>query len=527
MEPQSPSAAAAVTAAPLWFNPVEMIARRRANAREDTEEELQVWIQQYVQERVPEYQMAAWLMAVCFHPLSPRETATLTQCYATSGTIVEWPKELTTVNHDNKSTNKPRPPLVDKHSSGGVGDKVSLILAPLVAACDDLLPVWVPMMAGRGLGHTGGTIDKLGSLKGYNPTQSVQDFQAIVQMVGCAIVCATKDICPADQRLYALRDVTSTVSCLPLQTASIMSKKIAEHPDSIILDVKFGHGSFNPSMEEARRLAESMVAVGEANGLHPTTAFLTDMNYPMGYAVGNWVEVKECIEILKGGDFLTADNETLRLSGDLIALVVVQAGQMLYQSQLYGIAEGDSSKSLNYSLDQCTRHAYQVLMSGKALEKFRQMLLAQGADPTYLAQALDQPSSIPLASFVATWIFADTTSGYIHDIPAKTIGEISVMIGAGRMVAGQAVDAQSGLVFSKQVGDAVMLGDCIVSIYTNQSQELADQALNAVQKAILIRREAPSDNWRKPIITHQITLKDGTQPFVIPEWLQQVWSNTS
>lgn len=500
---------------PIWFNPVVMIARRRANEREDTDEELQVWIQQYVQGTVPDYQMAAWLMAVCFHPLSARETATLTQCYAQSGTMVQWPQQIMSAD----GTVMPRRPLVDKHSSGGVGDKVSLILAPLVAACDDLLPVGVPMMAGRGLGHTGGTIDKLESLAGYNPTQSVQDFQRIVQEVGCAIVCATKDICPADQRLYALRDVTGTVSSLPLQTASIMSKKIAEHPDSIILDVKFGHGSFNPSLEESQRLAKAMVAVGEANGLHPTTAFLTDMNYPLGSAVGNWVEVKECIDILKGH----VKDERLRLSRDLIKLVVVQAGQMLYQSQFNVMnSESNPPQIPQYSLEQCAKHAYQVLDSGRALEKFRQMLLAQGADQTYLSRALDTPNDIPLASFVSTWTCE--SSGYIHDIPAKTMGDISVMIGAGRMVAGQAVDSQAGLVFSKGVGDVVQQGDVIVSIYTNQSQEQADRALKAVQESIIIRPELPSQP-KGPIITHQVTQQEGTKAFVFPQFLQDIFQS--
>ncbi|KAG7371100.1 pyrimidine-nucleoside phosphorylase [Nitzschia inconspicua] len=516
----------------MWFNPVDMIARRRANQREDTDDELQVWIQQYVQQKVPDYQMAAWLMAVCFHPLSPRETATLTRCYAESGTILDWPEEVTT-NNGLLITRKPRPPMVDKHSSGGVGDKVSLILAPLVAACEDLLPVWVPMMAGRGLGHTGGTIDKLESLVGYNPRQSVENFQKIVQDVGCAIVCATRDICPADQRLYALRDVTSTVSSLPLQTASIMSKKIAEHPDSITLDVKFGHGSFNPSIEEAERLAKAMVAVGEANGLHPTTAFLTDMNFPLGYAVGNWLEVKECIEILKGN---VADGR-FKLSWDLIILVVIQAGQMLYQSQYHRIgttnesggsssisAPGEPSRLL-YSLDRCTQHAYQVLDSGRVLEKFRQMMLAQGADPSYLEQAIEEPDSIALASFVSTWTF-EGTSGYIHDVPAKTIGDISVTIGAGRIVANQVVDAQAGLVFFKQVGDAVKAGDIIVSVFTNQSQEQADNALKAVQEAIVIQAE-DLPNPRGPIITHKITQQNGTQPFSVPEWLQKHHSHAT
>jgi pyrimidine-nucleoside phosphorylase len=483
------------------FNPVEMIERRRHALREDTDEELHEWIEQYVQRKIPDYQMSAWLMAVCFHPLTARETATLTKCYAQSGVQVTWPDQ--------------RPRLVDKHSSGGVGDKVSLILAPLVASCDICGTVQVPMMAGRGLGHTGGTIDKLESLPGYNPSLSVKEFQTTVHEVGCAIVCATADTCPADQRLYALRDVTSTVQSLPLQTASIMSKKIAENPDSIVLDVKYGHGAFQSTCEEAQKLAESMVAVGEMNGLNPTTAFLTDMNHPIGYAVGNWVEVKECIEIMKG-----KLDHCPQIGHDLITLVVVQAGQMLYQSQTISNTNGsdttdhDTPKQ-HHTLDECIQHAYKVLDSGKALEKFREMMLAQHAEPSFLQRAIDTPDDIPLAKFVATWTC--DSEGYIYDIPAKNIGDISAMVGAGRTVAGQKVDTQAGIIFFKQVGDIVQAGDVIVKVYTNISQELAEDSLQKIKDIVQFGSEPPKEP-KGPIITHRVT-KSGTEPFVIPSFL--------
>jgi len=473
------------------LNPVEMIARRRENRRPDTDEELHQWISGYVDGQIPDYQMSAWLMAVCFHPLTPRETATLTQCYAQSGVTVSWPQ--------------PRPRLVDKHSSGGVGDKISLVLAPLVATCDLVGQVWVPMMAGRGLGHTGGTIDKLESLVGYRPALSVEEFQKTVQDVGCSIVCATKHICPADQRLYALRDVTATVKSLPLQTASIMSKKIAENPDSIVLDVKYGNGAFQPTCLDAQKLAESMVSVGEANGLKPTTAFLTNMDYPIGCAVGNWLEVRECIDVLKGN----LDDSRLRMSRDLITLVLVQAGQMLYQSQT------STANNQKYSLEQCIKHAYTVLDSGRALAKFRQMMLAQGADPAFLKDALEFPHDVPLASFVATWTCQ--SSSYIHDIPAKTVGDVSVMVGAGRTVAGQEVDAKAGILFFKKVGDAVKEGDVLVKVYSNQSQEQAEEALQCIKDAVRTEMDPPTPNG--PIITHRVTKEEGTQPFIPPSYL--------
>lgn len=519
-----------------------------------TDEELRAFISMYVEGGIPEYQMSAWLMAVCFCPLGPRETATLTRCYAESGRLLEWPEVP-----PGCGTGTPRrPPLVDKHSSGGVGDKISLVLAPLVATCG----VCVPMMAGRGLGHTGGTIDKLEtSFPGYTASpESVEDFRSTVlgsgrddpgdgisrRGVGCAIVEAGPDLCPADRRIYALRDVTSTVSCLPLQTASIMSKKIAERPDSLVLDVKYGDGAFQECVEDARLLAESMVSVGEANGLVPTTAFLTDMNHPIGRAVGNWVEAHECIDVLKGN---LRGNDDLRLSQDLIALVVVQAGQMLHQSCRYrnqeercGTVRNDSKIKENDSetagqahekyegmdLDECIVHAYEVLDSGRALDKFREMLLAQGADPLHLSRALETPESIPLASFVAEWKYQDgeplesNEITYIADIPARTIGDVAVDLGAGRKKTGEDVDGQAGLVFRKQPGDAVTHGDVIVTLYTNRSQAVADAALRRVREAIALEKRGvgdPDPLASKRIVTHIVNTESGTRPFAMPGFL--------
>eukprot|EP00536_Pseudo-nitzschia_multiseries_P017486 jgi/Psemu1/293054/fgenesh1_pg.1584_\ len=464
----------------------------------------------YVRGEIPDYQLSAWLMAVCFCPLTPRETATLTRCYAESGTLIEWPATLQSSSNGSgsgSSSGNPRrrPPLVDKHSSGGVGDKISLVLAPLVATCG----VAVPMIAGRGLGHTGGTIDKLEtSFPGYKAEQTVDDFRAVVlgkgpgdKGVGCAIVAAGPELCPADRKIYALRDVTSTVSCLPLQTASIMSKKIAERPDSLVLDVKHGDGAFQPTVEDARLLAESMVAVGEANGVTPTTAFLTDMNHPIGRAVGNWVEIEECIDVMKGN--LTHDR--LRLGRDLIAL---QYARM--------------------SLEECIRHAHTVLDSGRVLETFRRMLLAQGAEPTHVGRALDAPASIPLAAFRAVWEYRGeegTGTGVVArilDIPAKVMGNVAVLLGAGRIVASDDVDGQAGLVFGKQTGDVVADGDVVVTVYTNRSQAVANAALDSIRRAVRfeITPTGEPSSWKpSPIVTHRVTKEGGTEAFAMPEFL--------
>jgi len=549
-------------------DPVEMIARLRRHAASITstgnnnnngiytDDELHAFVSMYVKREIPDYQMSAWLMAVCFCPLTPRETATLTRCYAESGRLLEWPAALT------GSSTVGRPPLVDKHSSGGVGDKISLVLAPLVAACG----VCVPMMAGRGLGHTGGTIDKLEtSFPGYKASpESVGEFQRIVlgdgvdgtgdgeenPRVGCAIVEAGPELCPADRRIYALRDVTSTVSCLPLQTASIMSKKIAENPDSLVLDVKYGDGAFQESVDDARKLAESMVSVGEANGLIPTTAFLTDMDHPIGRAVGNWVETSECIDVLKGN---LRGNKILRLSQDLITLVVVQAGQMLHQSCSYrqgqqrenddigAAAVQPYEKYETMSLNECILHAYQVLDSGKALDKFRDMLLAQGAEPLHLSRTLETPEAIPLASFVAEWTYenevdeeevpannSETTITYIANIPARTVGDVAVVLGAGRTKAGEEVDGQAGLVFAKQTGDPVAHGEVIVTLYTNRSQDVADAALERVRAAVAFAKrdvdtavdaDAVNSLAPKRIVTHIVTKEGGTKAFAIPNFL--------
>lgn len=564
-----------------------MIHRRRHNTRPHTDQEIRDWIDNFQRGNVTDYQMSAWLMACCFQSLTPRETATLTRCLTESGMVLEWPNHINVLDgdnggssHDGRQNHRRRPRLVDKHSSGGVGDKVSLILTPLVVAAAEAagVEVAVPMMAGRGLGHTGGTIDKLESLKGFNAAHlTVQDFQRIVvqsnvqtkvgtmvdnddsmkhdhnhppvQPVGCAIVSQSSELCPVDQRLYALRDVTATVSCLALQTASIMSKKIAENPDSIVLDVKYGHGAFQSTREEAQELAESMVAVGEANGLNPTTAFLTKMEYPIGNAVGNWLEVRECIHVMAGGFAVTPSvasrgqeeketsdakvgcdaspppqKDVLRLSRDLIALVIVQAGQMLYQSVEMMEEDENNENGRNEStgprrtLEEWMEHAYQVLDSGAALDKFRQMALAQQADAEYLDLALNSPDEIPLATFVA--IMTIKTAGYVWDIPAKTVGEVSVMVGAGRMVAGQEVDAQAGVLFSVQVGDAVAPGQVVLQVYSNQSQAQANAALSVIEKAIQIEDFPPpfTTESLREIVTHRVT-KTGTGPFVLPDYL--------
>ena len=452
------------------FNAVQFIRTRRVALREHTDEEIAWWIDSYTKKQIPDYQMSAWLMAVCLRGLSARETATLTRCMVQSGVQIQW--------------NEPDTYLVDKHSSGGIGDKVSIILTPLVATFDGIA---VPMMAGRGLGHTGGTIDKLESIPGFRTDLTVAEFQQTVRSVGCVISTSGPTLCPADRLMYALRDVTDTVTSLPLQTASIMCKKIAEHPDSLVLDVKYGRGAFQADAAAAEKLAASMVATGEANGLCPTTAFLTRMNHPIGRAVGNWLEVKECVQIMRSGG---NDSE---LSRDLIALVTCQAGQMLLQSGRFP----------GQSLEDLVQAARERLDSGAVLDKFVEMVTAQGGD----ASVVIQPDSYPFSATHHGAVVA-TQSGFIADIDALAVGAVAVELGAGRRVAGEDVDPCAGIWFHVQVGDSVEAGTTMLAdVYTNRDSDVLAGCIQRLQEAIKYTKEAVQV---PPIITHRVT-KDGTE----------------
>lgn len=453
---------------------LSILQTKRKNLRPHTDEELKWWISEYAAGRVPEYQMSAWLMAVCWRGMTADETAVLTQCMVESGTRLEWPAAL-------------KPNLVDKHSTGGVGDKISLVLAPLVAC----LGGYVPMMAGRGLGHTGGTIDKLETIPGFQTGLSIEKFQEVVQKVGCSIVSASSDLCLADRKLYALRDVTATVSSIPLQTASIMCKKIAENPNTLVLDVKYGTASFQATVEEATTLAQSMVATGENNGLQPTSCFLTHMDSFIGTSVGNWLEVVECIDLLKGAQG----------SPDLVALVVIEAAKMLQQTEKYG----------DKSLDSLISLALETLRAGKAYPKFEEMVQAQGGDVSVCQNPLNYPHTPKFTKLVLA-----SQSGFIAKIDGMLIGDLGIQLGAGRLVADEPVDAVSGMVFAKREGDKVEAGEVIATIHTNLSQEVLDRVATTLQGSI-VYSESPVE---VPfVVSHCISSKEGIQPFKVPDCL--------
>jgi pyrimidine-nucleoside phosphorylase len=451
-----------------------MIQTKRAGMRPHTVPELEWWIRDYAAGNIPDYQMVAWLMAVCWKGMSPEETAVLTRCMVESGQRLEW-----TI-----------PDLVDKHSTGGVGDKISLILAPLVAS----MGVSVPMMAGRGLGHTGGTIDKLETIPGYNVSLSIEDFQKVVETVGCSIVAASQNLCPADRKLYALRDVTATVSCIPLQTSSILCKKIAEHPTSLVLDVKYGDASFQNSLEQAQELAESMIVTAEANGLTPTTCLLTRMDSLIGHAIGNWNEMLESIEMLKTGN----------ASRDLKTLVVVQAAQMLQQTHRYQ----------HESLEDLCEKALAQLESGKAYPYFKRMVQAHGGD----ISVCDDPTTSPhhnAAQYTQDVLAAK--SGYIASMNGMTLGTVAVHLGAGRHVADEAVDPAAGIYVHKKVGDQVEQGEVVMTISTNRAHILKS-CMSILENAM----EYSEDQVELPPIISYIvnsSNKGGLQEFVLPACL--------
>ncbi|MBA4187397.1 MAG: thymidine phosphorylase [Planctomycetaceae bacterium] len=370
------------------------------------------------------YQLSALLMAVFLRGMSPGETAHLTRAMADSGKVLD----LSDIPG----------PKVDKHSTGGVGDKTSLILGPLAAACG----VIVPMMSGRGLGHSGGTLDKLESIPGFRVGLSEAEFRSALRNVGIGMIGQTSDVAPADKTLYAMRDVTSTVESIPLITASILSKKIAEGINGLVMDVKCGHGAFMKTRSSARQLAESLVRVGTANGLK-TVAMLTAMDVPLGRYVGNTLEVIESIETLKGNG-----------PRDLTELSVLLAAQMV---KLAGLAEDD---------DEATRKVQTALYSGAGLEVFRRCVEEQGGDP----HTLDDYSRLPTTH--RTMLVVAPRSGFVSEMVAGAIGVASMVLGGGRERAEDGVDHAVGIICRAKPGEKVRAGDTIYEVHYRSSAKM-------------------------------------------------------
>ncbi|WP_137661598.1 pyrimidine-nucleoside phosphorylase [Veillonella tobetsuensis] len=417
----------------------DVILKKRQGI-ELTDSELQWLIHGYVAGDIPDYQMSAFLMAVIFKGMTPKELGAFTMAMAYSGDMVD----LSAIKGIK----------VDKHSTGGVGDKTTLVIASLVAACGGV----VAKMSGRGLGHTGGTIDKMESIPGLRTELSEEEFRNQVNNIGVAVIGQSSNIAPADKKIYALRDVTATVDSIPLIASSIMSKKLASGADAILLDVKVGSGAFMKTIDDARLLAQAMVDIGNANG-RIVKAVITDMDRPLGQAIGNALEIAEVIQTLKG-----------RGPQDLTHECLVMATHLLVMSE-----KGD--------YDNCYSMVQTALQNGAGLAKLRELIVAQGGK----GQVVDDTSLLGSARF--TYDIRASKAGYIAHMNTEDCGIASVMLGAGRIVKDGPVDMTAGIVMHKKTGDAVVAGDVLATLYAND-ESLFEGAEKAYVQALTIGTEA-------------------------------------
>jgi pyrimidine-nucleoside phosphorylase len=401
---------------------VELIRKKRDGNTLDTQE-IDWFIAEYMREHIPDYQMSAWLMAVYWRGMDARETGDLTLAMAHSG------QEL----HVRDTIS----PVVDKHSTGGVGDKVTLAVAPLVAACG----VAVGKMSGRGLGHTGGTVDKLESVSGFTATLSREEFMRILKQHSIVLAGQSHDLAPADGKMYALRDVTGTIESIPLIAASIMSKKIAIGASHLLLDVKVGSGAFMKTVEQARHLAETMVEIGRLAGLH-TVAAITSMDQPLGHAIGNALEMAEAIAILHGNGPQDVSDLCYHEAAELLVMTCKAA-----------------------SLSEAKRRVEHAVRSGAAVAKLAEVIAAQGGN----AQQIEQPHLLPTAPVRS--MLAAPHSGYIAGIQSEQIGLASMHLGAGRFKKGEQIDHRTGLILQAKVGEYRRAGDPLVEIHARSEAE--------------------------------------------------------
>lgn len=419
------------------------IIMKKRNGGELSKEEIDFFVEGYTKGEIPDYQVSSLMMAVYFQKMSERETYDLTMAMANSGDLLDL-SAITGIK-------------VDKHSTGGVGDKTSLALIPMVAACG----IPVAKMSGRGLGHTGGTIDKLESFPGFTTTLTRQQFIDNVNSIGAAIMGQTADLAPADKKLYALRDVTATVDNMSLIASSIMSKKLAAGADAIVLDVKTGSGAFMKEEKDAKALAQEMVKIGKNAG-RTTVAVISDMDQPLGFAVGNALEVKEAIETLKGNG-----------PKDFVELCMTLGSRMLIAG---GVAadEKDAKEKLQTAIDE-----------GSALKKLADFVKAQGGDP----EAVYDTDLLPKASIIHDVV--TTQAGYIGHIICDEVGICSLILGGGRETKDSEIDLSVGIVLNKKVGDRVEIGETLAVIHANDEGRLRE-AEKRFLAACRITSEAPA-----------------------------------
>ncbi|MFB3896344.1 MAG: thymidine phosphorylase [bacterium] len=420
------------------------LIRKKRNGLELSQEEIKFLITGYTKGDIPDYQMSAFLMAAYFQGMTDTETAILTETMLHSGKTIDL--------------NSIGAVCIDKHSTGGVGDKVSIALAPLVAAAG----VPVPMISGRGLGHTGGTLDKLESIPGFRTDLTIKEFIQALKDIQVAMMGQTKEIVPADKKMYALRDVTATIECIPLIAGSIMSKKLAEGAHGIVYDVKTGSGAFMQKLDDSITLAKTLIGIAKKLN-RSAVALITDMNQPLGNAVGNSVEIQECIDLLKG-----------KGPDDLVEITVALGAHMLVLGKV--VPSFDAGKKKLISL----------IDSGEGLKKFIEMVEYQGGN----SRIVDNPKRLPQTKFRKD-ILAPK-SGYIQKADAYTLGIASVNLGAGRKVLGESIDPAVGIIIHKKIGAPIKKSEPIATVVYNKPQQL-QAAIGLIQQAFVI-------GYRKPQI---------------------------
>lgn len=429
---------------------VDIIEKKR-DGKSLSKEEIEFFIKGYTNGDIPDYQASSLAMAIFFQDMNDEERAALTMAMVNSGDVID----LSKINGIK----------VDKHSTGGVGDTTTLVLAPLVAA----VGVPVAKMSGRGLGHTGGTIDKLESIKGFHVEISEEDFIKLVNENQVAVIGQSGNLTPADKKLYALRDVTGTVNSIPLIASSIMSKKIAAGADAIVLDVKTGNGAFMKTLEDAEALAHAMVSIGNNVGRN-TMAIISDMSQPLGRAIGNALELKEAIDTLNG-----------KGPEDLTELVLTLGSQMVVLANRANTLE-EARQLLNEAIE-----------NGSALEKFKTFLENQGGD----ASVVDAPELLPTATYQIE--YKAQSSGVVSELIANEIGVASMMLGAGRQTKEDEIDLSVGIVFNKKVGDVVKEGESLLTIHSNR--ENVDDVIKKLDESIEIQAQATTPTLIHKIIT--------------------------
>lgn len=441
------------------MNPVHLIEKKR-DGQMLSEDEIRWFIDSYTADKIQDYQMSAMLMAIYFQGMNPEELTAFTQAMIESGDSID----LSSIPGCK----------IDKHSTGGVGDKVSLILAPLVASAG----ITVPMMAGRGLGHTGGTLDKLESIPGFRTRLSQKEFVHQLNQIGCAIIGQTERVAPADRKLYALRDVTGTVPSIPLICSSILSKKKAEGADGLVLDVKIGQGAFLVERDATYALARKLVELGNTLGLQ-TQALLTRMDQPLGYAIGNWLEVMESVDVLQG----KGPKDLIDVTVGLGSVMLVMAGKVKDYIEGYHTLK-------------------KILQSGQAWQRFVEMVGMQGGNIGMLHHVETYPKSRYQFEVKAS------KSGFLRTVHARHLGRCAMMLGAGRMKKEDSVDPKAGILISKKIGDSVAAGDVIATLYSDDSDAI-ESMVPEVKRAIQIH----SAGMKPGLLIECLIKKEGEERF--------------